>query len=145
MQLHNLNIKNTSKPQRVGRGGKRGTTSGRGTKGQKSRSGRKLRPAIRDLVIRLPKLRGFRNKPTTNKPCVVNIADLAKAKTLASGKGPVVLDRNALAKIGLVPMNWRGEVKLLGTGEVAFPMILRGLKTSESVKTKIEKAGGKVE
>ena len=44
--------------KRIARGGKRGRTSGRGQKGQKSRSGRKIRPAIRDLVQRTPKLRG---------------------------------------------------------------------------------------
>lgn len=48
--------------KRIGRGGKRGTYSGRGMKGQKSRAGRKIRPAVRDLIQRTPKLRGARNK-----------------------------------------------------------------------------------
>ncbi len=55
------NIKEKSK-KRVGRGGKRGTYSGRGIKGQKSRAGRKMRPAIRDLIQRTPKLRGVGDK-----------------------------------------------------------------------------------
>ena len=62
MQLHELRPvhKNKSK-KRIGRGGKRGTYSGRGMKGQKSRAGRKIRPAIRDLIQRTPKLRGAKD------------------------------------------------------------------------------------
>jgi len=64
MQLHELKpIHSNKQSKRVGRGGKRGTTSGSGTKGQKSRSGHRIRPAIRDLMRRLPKLRGTNNKP----------------------------------------------------------------------------------
>lgn len=61
MQLHELWPFHSlyAKKTRVGRGGKRGTTSGKGQKGQKSRSGRRIRPAERDLIIRIPKLRGF--------------------------------------------------------------------------------------
>jgi large subunit ribosomal protein L15 len=59
MQLHELQPEHyNSDKKRIARGGKRGRTSGRGQKGQKSRSGRKMRPAIRDFVQRLPKLRG---------------------------------------------------------------------------------------
>ncbi|KKQ77703.1 MAG: hypothetical protein A3A96_03745 [Candidatus Zambryskibacteria bacterium RIFCSPLOWO2_01_FULL_39_39] len=59
MQFHNLkkNTKNR-KAKQVGRGGTRGKTSGRGTKGQNARSGRKKRPEMRDIIKRLPKLRG---------------------------------------------------------------------------------------
>ena len=63
MQLHTLQPLNSLKgKKRVGRGGKRGTYSGRGQKGQRSRAGRKIRPAMRDLIQRLPKLRGAGNK-----------------------------------------------------------------------------------
>lgn len=63
MQLHQVQPthKNKSK-KRIGRGGKRGTYSGRGMKGQKSRAGRKIRPAVRDLIQRTPKLRGTGDK-----------------------------------------------------------------------------------
>lgn len=59
MQLHNIAPRhhNTTK-RRVGRGGKKGTYSGRGLKGQKSRAGNKVRPALRDFVLKVPKLRG---------------------------------------------------------------------------------------
>ena len=67
MNLFKNSLQKDRKKKRVGRGGKRGTTSGRGTKGQKSRSGHRIRPAERDLLIRIPKLRGYRNKSIQKK------------------------------------------------------------------------------
>ncbi|MBU2101416.1 hypothetical protein KKH05_01725 [Patescibacteria group bacterium] len=62
MNLHDISpINKNKKKKRIGRGGKRGTFSGRGIKGQKSRAGRKIRPASRDLIQQLPKLRGSKN------------------------------------------------------------------------------------
>lgn len=59
MQLHELKSKTPRKKSRqVGRGGKRGKTAGRGTKGQNARAGRKKRPELRDFIKRFPKLRG---------------------------------------------------------------------------------------
>ncbi|MDO8729351.1 MAG: uL15 family ribosomal protein [bacterium] len=59
MQFHNLQAKTKRKYARqVGRGGTRGKTSGRGTKGQNARAGRKKRPEMRDIIKRVPKLRG---------------------------------------------------------------------------------------
>lgn len=63
MNLHQIAPANKSKSKkRIGRGGKRGTYSGRGVKGQKARAGRKIRPATRDLIQQIPKLRGSKNK-----------------------------------------------------------------------------------
>ncbi|MEK9185284.1 MAG: hypothetical protein AAB863_00775 [Patescibacteria group bacterium] len=59
MQMHNLKRnKHNRKAKQVGRGGTRGKTSGRGTKGQNARAGRKKRPEMRDIIKRFPKLRG---------------------------------------------------------------------------------------
>ena len=59
MQFHNLVSKTKRKRSRqVGRGGTRGKTSGRGTKGQNARAGRKKRPEMRDIIKRIPNLRG---------------------------------------------------------------------------------------
>ena len=59
MQLNNLKRRTKRmKSRQVGRGGTRGKTSGRGTKGQNARAGRKKRPEIRDFIKRFPKLRG---------------------------------------------------------------------------------------
>ncbi|PIR97790.1 MAG: hypothetical protein COT89_02670 [Candidatus Colwellbacteria bacterium CG10_big_fil_rev_8_21_14_0_10_42_22] len=68
MNLHEISPihKNKSK-KRIGRGGKRGTYSGKGMKGQKSRAGHKIRPASRDLIQQIPKLRGSKNKGPRGK------------------------------------------------------------------------------
>jgi len=59
MQFHNLQARTKRKYARqVGRGGTRGKTAGRGTKGQNARAGRKKRPELRDIIKRIPKLRG---------------------------------------------------------------------------------------
>lgn len=59
MQFHTLKRKTKNqKGKLVGRGGTRGKTSGRGTKGQNARAGRKKRPELRDFIKRVPKLRG---------------------------------------------------------------------------------------
>ncbi len=57
MQAHQL-TKNKSKARRIGRGGKRGSYSGRGIKGQKARAGRRIRPQVRDIIKKLHKRRG---------------------------------------------------------------------------------------
>lgn len=146
MQLHDLKPTFKSKrAKRIGRGGKRGTYSGRGQKGQKSRAGRRIRPAQRDLILRIPKKRGFANKPKSSKPLALNIKDLAKAvQNLTAGKAELTIDREKLKSFGLLPNRYRGEVKVLGDGEIQTPLILQGLKVSKSAKIKIEAAGGKV-
>jgi large subunit ribosomal protein L15 len=145
MQLHQLQIKRGKDRKRVGRGGKRGTTSGRGQKGQKSRSGRRIRPAVRDLILRLPKRRGFRNKPKNSKPAVFNLSDLSLALKVSRGaKGPVLLDRDFLTQAGLLKPNYNGSVKILGDGEIGVPVEVKGLPVSKSAKEKIEKAGGHI-
>ena len=126
MQLHNL-PSIFKKIKRVGRGGKRGTYSGRGTKGQMARSGRRIRPAIRDLLVRLPKLRGYKNKPLFSKSPVINVGDLEK-----------IVSGNAVNQKTL------GKVKILGNGEVKKAFSVEGLKVSKGAKVKIEKAGGTI-
>lgn len=112
--------------KRIGRGGKRGTTSGRGTKGQKSRSGHRIRLAKRDLLIRFPKLRGYKNKSIHKKLDIINISDLEKSKeTIFSEKN-------------------LGKVKILGNGELKKSVTVQGIPVSKSAREKIEKAGGKI-
>ncbi len=63
MQLHELKpIHKRKQPKKIGRGGKRGTYSGKGMKGQKSRAGARMQPIIRELIKRYHKLRGYKNK-----------------------------------------------------------------------------------
>ncbi|KKR79593.1 MAG: 50S ribosomal protein L15 [Candidatus Nomurabacteria bacterium GW2011_GWA2_40_9] len=63
MQIHNLKRKNKNKKDRlIGRGGKHAKTAGRGGKGQTARAGNKRRPELRDIIKKLPKLRGYQFK-----------------------------------------------------------------------------------
>ena len=58
MQVHELKPSNKPKKRRrIGRGGKRGNYSGRGSKGQKSRAGAKMRPQLREIINKFPKKR----------------------------------------------------------------------------------------
>ena len=77
MQLHQIKPKNINRSKkRIGRGGKRGTFSGKGAKGQLSRAGRKLRPELREIVKKIPKKRGYDFKSFRIKPQIVNLKDL---------------------------------------------------------------------
>lgn len=68
MQFHSLKRKTPNKrSKQVGRGGTRGKTSGRGTKGQNARAGRKKRPELRDFIKRVPKLRGRGKSPLKSR------------------------------------------------------------------------------
>lgn len=144
MQLHTLtrNTKRKTK-QQVGRGSKRGKTSGRGQKGQASRAGRKMRPEIREVIKKLPKLRGRgknMNKSFEIKPAVLNLRDLVniEANTVLTPKKFVDLKLVELLK-GKVP-----SIKILGTGEISQSLIFKKVAVSASAIVKIEKAGGKV-
>lgn len=144
MQLHTLK-RNTQRKtkQQVGRGSKRGKTSGRGQKGQASRAGRKLRPEIREVIKKIPKLRGRGKnifKSFDIKPAIVNLRDLTNvpAGTVLTPKTFVDLKLVELLK-GKVP-----SIKVLGTGEITHPLTFKKVAVSASAILKIEKAGGKV-
>ena len=145
MQLHHFSSIREKRVQRIGRSGKRGSYSGRGVKGQRSRSGRRMRPAERDLIIRLPKLRGFANKPKSAKPTVLNLNDLGFAiKTGDIGKSPIVLNVEFLKQRGILPKGFRGAVRILGDGDIRVPVNVEGLSLSKSAQAKIKKAGGHI-
>lgn len=85
MQFHTLKRKTPNKKSKqVGRGGTRGKTSGRGTKGQNARAGRKKRPELRDFIKRVPKLRG-RGK-NSNKSRQTKLSGVALKTHLAEKK-----------------------------------------------------------
>lgn len=136
MQIHELKHKTLKGKRRIGRGGKRGTYSGRGQKGQNSRSGRKKRPAMRDIILRFPKKRGFRNKPKSEKMVVLNLSSISK---IVEGK----ISLEVLIGAGLIPKKSK-SVKILGNGEINSPKEFSGVSVSSSAKAKIEKAGGKI-
>jgi large subunit ribosomal protein L15 len=142
MQLHELHpIHKSKKPKRVGRGGKRGTYCGRGIKGQKARAGRKLKPLIREVIKKYPKLRGYRFKSKKEKLAIVNLESLEKKFKSGDIISPKSLfERRLIRKIkGRIP-----KVKILGRGEIKKALQIEGCQISKSVKEKIEKAGGKI-
>ena len=143
MQLHQIKPihKLKNKKPRVGRGGKRGTYSGRGQKGQKVHAGRTIHPAVYDLLIKIPKLKGFKNKPTSDKPLILNINNLNKIKE--ENINPQTLIKNGLINSGRLRKNKSG-IKLLGNGVINRKITISGISVSSSAKEKIEKAGGQI-
>jgi len=142
MQLHEIrSIHKNKRKKRVGRGGKRGTYSGRGIKGQKARAGRRLKPFIRELIKRYPKLRGTKFKSWRQKPTIVNIEVLeGKFNNLEIVSPKSLLEKNIIRKIkGRLP-----EVKILGQGKINKKLTIKDCKISKGAKEKIEKAGGKI-
>lgn len=140
MQIHNLkSIYKRKEKKKVGRGGKRGTTSGRGTKGQTARSGsKKIRPAIYDLINKLPILRGWKMKSIKEKPSIVNLNQLDKHFSAGATINPKSLYGAGLIdkKGGRFP-----KVKILGKGELNKKLNFESVSVSEHVKEKILKSG----
>lgn len=143
MQLHHLQRMSPNKRKRqVGRGGKRGKTSGRGTKGQLARAGHKLRPELRDIIKKIPKRRGYRFQSKEPRAMIVTLATLAKAFPDGGAINPrLLVERRLVAG----PLGQRAHLKVLGPGAVTARLTLSGLAVSQYAKTAIEQAGGSVE
>ncbi|MEK7148397.1 MAG: uL15 family ribosomal protein [Patescibacteria group bacterium] len=147
MQAHEVKTRMPRATKKVvGRGGKRGKTSGRGTKGQDARAGHKKRPQMRDTIKKLPKLRGegvSRNQWKTEAVhfVVLNIGILSLEFKSGDRVTPKVLLEHALIekKGNKVPI-----IKILGTGVLDKKLDIRGCAVSGSAKAAIEKLGGTV-
>ena len=142
MQFHQIQpIHKSKKKKRVGRGGKHGTYSGKGIKGQKSRAGRKMEPYVRELIKRYPKLRGYRFRYKPTKETIINISLLEeKFKTGDKITPEILINRKIISKIkGRVP-----EVKILSKGEITKKLTINGCQISKGAREKIEKAGGEI-
>lgn len=142
MQLHQIQPKHKSqKKHRVGRGGKKGTYSGRGIKGQNARAGSRLQPIIRALIKRYPKLRGYRHGRMSPRFQIVALGALEKAFS----QNEVVRPESLLAK--RLVRHGKGadtRIKILGDGAVTKALNVKGCVVSKSAKARIEKAGGSV-
>jgi large subunit ribosomal protein L15 len=147
MQLNTIVLKNKKKPKkRVGRGigSSKGKTSGRGHKGQKSRSGvaiKSFEGGQMPLYRRLPK-RGFNsfNKENIAKINLSKIQDFFdRKKILPENK----LNLDMLQKSNLVNKKYK-KIKILGDGEIKLKFDAEVNFVSKSAKEKIEKVGGKV-
>lgn len=126
--------------KRVGRGisAGGGKTAGRGTKGQNSRTGKKLRPMFQGgqngIVSAVPKGRGFKSLRTP--------AQVVYLDRLSDLKGTV--DNFALYEAGLISTPFH-TVKVIARGELSAKLTLKTQGASASVVAAIEKAGGKFE
>ncbi|MDO8261315.1 MAG: 50S ribosomal protein L15 [Candidatus Magasanikbacteria bacterium] len=130
----------TKKRKRIGRGNASGTGtySGKGLKGQKSRSGvsNLKRLGMRQTLLRTPKKRGFRSLQPKDQ--VINVIDINKFFKEGEEVNPKIL-----LKKGLID-NTDLRVKLLGKGELTVKGLqFSEIRASENVKAQIEKLGGK--
>lgn len=152
MQIHQLTKpKNIKSRRRVGRGGKRGTYSGRGMKGQKSRAGARIRPQIRDYIAKIPKLKGMRRKSNES---AFGRGSKAKVPTFIVNTGSLdkIVKDGDLVTIHFLLANHltrkhKGRlprVKLLAKGSLKKKVTIEGLLYSAAAKEAVEKAGGTI-
>ena len=141
--LHQIKPKKgaTKKRKRVGRGNSsgHGTYSGRGIKGQKSRSGVSglKRLGMKQVLLRTPKKKGFKSKKPKNQ--TVNLSELNKYF-----KDGEIVNPKSLLKKGLIE-NVRIGVKILAKGELKIKKLrFSGVKISESARNQIEKNKGEI-
>jgi large subunit ribosomal protein L15 len=166
MKLHDLKPapgSNTART-RVGRGiaAGKGKTAGRGTKGQKARTGGSIPPWFEGgqtpIHIRIPKLRGFKNRGRIDYEVVnlgrishlVELGELELAEQ-ASGAGtkpartaPITINQDILRAVGLV-RTLNKPLKVLGNGDVSVALFVVADAFSKSAIEKIEAAGGSVQ
>jgi len=143
MKLNELILPKGSRKKRKrigrGKGAGSGETAGKGTKGQNSRSGGGVHLGFEGgqmpLQRRIPK-RGFTNIFKKQYE-IINIKDL---KYFKSGE---LVSGDTLRKSGLLKK--AHEVKLLGEGEISYPIRIKINKASQTAKRKIESAGGEIE
>jgi large subunit ribosomal protein L15 len=141
MQLHTLKREHPNKkPQQVGRGGTRGKTSGRGGKGQTARAGNKRRPQMRDIIKKIPKLRGYRFNSPSTKFTPVNVGDLNVFKAGEVVNPETLFSKGLIRRVGgKVP-----AVKILGTGEITVKISVEKCVLSKTAVDKITKVGGTI-
>ena len=129
--------------KRVGRGdgSGHGTYSGRGSKGQKSRSGYSAKPGFEGgqlpLIQRLPRKRGFVNIFRTE----YNVINIGKLNMFESGSE---VNPERLVAAGVVK-SLRRPIKILAEGDIDRPLSVKAHKFSIAAKAKIEAVGGTVE
>ena len=146
MKLHELSPAPGSVKSRFrkgrGIGSGNGKTSGKGHKGQNSRSGGGVRPGFEGgqlpLYRRLPK-RGFKNMPFKKEYAVVNLKNL---EANFNDGDEVTVDKLLEARIIKKTLD---GVKILGAGDLTKKLTVKAGLFSESAKTKIESVGGKAE
>ncbi len=142
MNLHELQRPLQKRKQRIGRGGKRGTYSGRGMKGQKSRAGAGIRPEFRDYLKRIPKLRGADSQSKFGKAfTTVQIRAIEKNFVDGDVISPTSLCNKKLVNRvkGRIP-----SIKIIGDSPVTKTFIITHCTLSSGARALVEKAGGTV-
>jgi len=148
MQLNNLKRK-TKNPKKkdVGRGGKRGKTSGRGHKGQGQHGSHGLRPQMRDIIKKFPKLRGHgKNRARTFNSSVVKPISVNLTTLDTAFENGAIVSPKELVKKGVISLvkGKNPEVKILSTGEITKKLKVIGCTMSKTAEAKITKAGGTI-
>jgi len=147
MQLNTLSSRISKRKKRLGRGigSSKGKTSGRGHKGQKSRSGvaiKSFEGGQMPLYRRLPK-RGFKNFSNKKNIAIISLSRIqeiiSKKKDIANNS----INLTNLKKLKFINKKY-SELKLLGSGEIKSKLNIEVNAASKSAKEKIEKLGGKV-
>jgi len=147
MSKLNNSIKINTKKMRVGRGigSGKGKTSGRGVKGQKSRSGVSIKSfegGQMPLYRRLPK-RGF-NPIKKNKTSKINLGKIQYFIEKKSINNSEKVNLKLLKKLNIINKN-TSKLKILGSGEIKEKIIIEANFFSKSAKEKLEKIGGTVQ
>jgi large subunit ribosomal protein L15 len=144
MLINTLKLKNRRKSRKnMGRGGKKGTYSGKGVKGQKARSGAKINPLFEGgrstLIDHMKKKRGF--KAINHKKAIVKLENIAK-----KFKSGDTIDTDSLIKAGLVDkIEAKNGIKILSGKEIKIKLSVdKNIFLSKSAKSAIEKAGGEI-
>jgi large subunit ribosomal protein L15 len=160
MKLHELQPAPGSRTPRtrVGRGiaAGKGKTAGRGTKGQKARAGGSIPPWFEGgqtpLHMRIPKLRGFKNRfkiyyEVVNVGAIGDLAERGAFQVEGGGKSskaaPITINQDILRAVGLV-RTLDKPLKILGAGELSAPLFVVADAFTASARAKIEAAGGTV-
>ena len=147
MELNSLGSKNFKYKKRLGRGigSSKGKTSGRGHKGQKSRSGvaiKSFEGGQMPLYRRLPK-RGFKSFNIKKDIATIN---LSKIQEIINNKKDTLkskINLSDLQKLKLINKKYK-RMKVLGDGEIKQKLDIEANSFSKSAKIKIEKLGGKI-
>ena len=140
MQIHSLTIAKRKDRKRIGRGGKRGTTAGRGSNGQKSRTGASVDPLFQggrsSLLERMKKLKGFKSP----RPKAVTLTLAMLDKYFEAGE--TVSKATLLAKKLYSPQDVKGGFKVVTSGELTKKLVFDGkIKFSETAIEAIKASG----
>lgn len=143
MQLNQLKRVHRNKDdKRVARGGKRGKTAGRGTKGQKARAGHRMRPEMRDIIKKFPKNRGYKNKSFEVKPQPVNLLVIETSFAAGEAVNPeTLLAKKLISRVG----GRMPKVKILAMGKLTKKVTVTGCTFSKTAQEHIEAAGGTIQ